>query len=60
MLNLEEASEVIFSNPSSYTKGNWGPERPLDFLKLCWLMAGPEIETKSLTSDSRSLICFIY
>ena len=53
MLNLEEASEVIFSDPSFYTKGIRGPERSFDFLKLFWLMIGPEIETKSLTSNSR-------
>lgn len=53
MLNLEEASEVIFSDPSFYAKGIRGPERSFDFLKLFWLMIGPEIETKSPTSNSR-------
>lgn len=53
MLNLEGASEVIFPDPSFYTKGIRGPERPFDFLKLFWLMIGPEIETKSPTSNSR-------
>lgn len=51
-LNLEGASEFIFSSPSFYTKGNWGLERPLDFLRVTQLV-DDRLKNRTQGSDFR-------